>query len=193
MAKPICTIIAGPNGAGKTTFALKYLPSVAGVRNFINADLIATGLSPLDIDSGQMRASRIFIGEVEKAIQAREDFSFETTLAGKTHVKRVKRMQAEGWQVELIYLYLPSIESSENRVAERVAHGGHDIRLEDIRRRYARSIKNLIDIFMPICDTTLCIDNSESTPSPIFIDARNMLTVLNYGTYEKLMEVTSDA
>lgn len=193
MAKPICTIIAGPNGAGKTTFALKYLPSVAGVRNFINADLIATGLSPLDIDAGQMRASRIFIGEVEKAIQAREDFSFETTLAGKAHIRRVKRMRAEGWQVELIYLYLPSVAQSESRVAERVASGGHNIELAAIQRRYARSLKNLIEVFVPIVDSTICFDNSEDDPECIFIDAEGRTTVVDYNRFEAINEVAVNA
>ena len=81
---PTCWIIAGPNGAGKTTFALRYLPQVAGCRRFINADLIAAGLSPLAPERQLATASRLFLQEVDSAIKAGEDFAFETTLAGRT-------------------------------------------------------------------------------------------------------------
>lgn len=80
--KPTCWIIAGPNGAGKTTFALEYLPNVAGCTHFINADLIAAGLSPLAPERELLAASRLFLREIEERIAAREDFAFETTLGG---------------------------------------------------------------------------------------------------------------
>lgn len=79
---PTCWIIAGPNGAGKTTFALEYLPRVAQCRHFINADLIAAGLSPLAPEQQLLAASRLFLTEIEHCIAARKDFAFETTLAG---------------------------------------------------------------------------------------------------------------
>ncbi|MDN5874215.1 MAG: hypothetical protein L0H29_07540, partial [Sinobacteraceae bacterium] len=81
--QPTCWIIAGPNGAGKTTFALKYLPEVAGCRHFINADAIAAGLSPLSPESQQLAAARLYLAEIERAVAARQDFAFETTLAGR--------------------------------------------------------------------------------------------------------------
>ncbi|GAB4260913.1 MAG: hypothetical protein Kow0065_11310 [Methylomicrobium sp.] len=126
--KPTCRIIAGPNGAGKTTFALEYLLQVAGCIHFINADLIAAGLSPLAPERELLTASRILLREIEERIAAREDFAFETTLAGRTYLRLVKRLCADGWRVEMIYLALPSVEMSKLRVAERVAHGGHNIR-----------------------------------------------------------------
>lgn len=121
---PTCWIIAGPNGAGKTTFALEYLPVVANCRHFINADLIAAGLSPLAPERQLLAASRLFLHEIEDCILARQDFAFETTLAGRSYLKLLQRLQAQGWRVELIYLALPSAEMSRLRVAERVAHGG---------------------------------------------------------------------
>jgi len=103
MAKvPTCTIIAGPNGAGKTTFALTYLPEI-GCRNFVNADLIAAGLSPLDPERERITAARLFLREIEAHTRNREDFAFETTLAGKTHLRRIRRMINDGWNVVLIY------------------------------------------------------------------------------------------
>lgn len=127
---PTCWIIAGPNGAGKTTFALNYLPVLAGCRHFINADLIAAGLSPLAPEQQLISASRLFLAQIEQCIAAQADFAFETTLAGRSYIKLIKRLQAEGWRVELIYLALANAEMSRLRVAERVLHGGHQIQLK---------------------------------------------------------------
>ena len=128
---PTCWIMAGPNGAGKTTFALRYLPKVAQCSRFINADLIAAGLSSLAPERELVAASRLFLGEMEECIGQREDFSFETTLAGRSNLKLVHRLRATGWQVALIYLALPNTEMSRLRVAQRVAHGGHNIPARD--------------------------------------------------------------
>lgn len=123
---PTCTIIADPNGAGKTTFALEYLPNVAQCSRFINADLIAAGLSPLAPEREMIAANRLFLREIEEAIERRADFAFETTLSGRSYLKLINRLQADGWQVDLLYLALPSVEMSKLRVAERVKHGGHN-------------------------------------------------------------------
>ena len=165
---PTCWIIAGPNGAGKTTFALEYLPAVANCRRFINADLIAAGLSPLAPEQQLLAASRLFLREIEDCIVARQDFSFETTLAGRTYLKLLPRLQAQGWRVELIYLALPSAEMSRLRVAERVAHGGHDIPAVDIARRFPRSLHNLFELFAPQVEQTRCFMNSGETPELVF-------------------------
>ena len=108
-----CWIIAGPNGAGKTTFALEYLPKVANCFHYINADLIAAGLSPLEPERELIAASRIFLHEIETYIKRGQDFAFETTLSGRSYLKLIKRLHDTGWQVELIYLALPSVEMSK--------------------------------------------------------------------------------
>ena len=171
---PTCWIIAGPNGAGKTTFALEYLPKVARCSRFVNADLIAAGLSPLAPERELLAASRLFLGEIEACIAEREDFGFETTLAGRSYLKLVRRLQFEGWRVELMYLALPTIEMSKLRV---VAHGGHDIPVADIERRFARSLSNLLNTFSAKVDTCRCFMNSDATPELVFEqkgDARNI-------------------
>jgi len=118
---PTCWIIAAPNGAGKTTFAMEYLPKVARCTHFINADLIAAGLSPLVPERELVAASRIFLREIEERIERGEGFAFETTLEGRTYLRLIKRLRQQGWNIELIYLALPSIEMSELRVTERVS------------------------------------------------------------------------
>ena len=99
--KPTCFIIAGPNGAGKTTFALRYLPQIAGCRNFVNADLIAYGFSPFDSLSAQYEAGRLFLREIYANIDKRVDFAFETTLAGRSHINLLKKLRQDGWQIVL--------------------------------------------------------------------------------------------
>ena len=122
---PTCWIIAGPNGAGKTTFALEYLPQVVGCRRFVNADLIATGLSPLASETKHVAASRLFLNEIETHILDKQDFGLETTLSGHSYLKLIRRLRSDGWRVELIYLALPNVALSRQRVAEHVQHGGH--------------------------------------------------------------------
>lgn len=165
---PTCWIIAGPNGAGKTTFALEYLPALAHCRTFINADLIAAGLSPLAPERQLLAASRLFLREIEDCIAVRQDFAFETTLSGRSYLKLLQRLRAQGWRVELIYLALPSAEMSRLRVAERVAHGGHDIPDDDIARRFPRSLTNLFRLFAPQVDQTRCFMNSGEIPELVF-------------------------
>lgn len=185
---PTCWIIAGPNGAGKTTFALEYLPQVAHCSRFVNADLIAAGLSPLAPERELLAASRLFLREIDACIAAREDFAFETTLAGRGYLKLVRRLRAEGWRVELIYLALPSMEMSKLRVAERVAHGGHDIPLADIERRFARSLAHLLDDFSHEVDACRCFMNGGPVPEPVFEQqgaSRNIISSAHYAHLQR--------
>ena len=185
---PTCWIIAGPNGAGKTTFALEYLPQVARCSRFVNADLIAAGLSPLAPERELLAASRLFLSEIEACIAQREDFAFETTLAGRTYLRLVRRLRAEGWRVELIYLPLPSMEMSKLRVAERVAHGGHNIPSADIERRFPRSLANLLDVFSPQVDACRCFMNAGLTPELVFEQGGELRNIVHSAHYRHLQE-----
>lgn len=183
---PTCWIIAGPNGAGKTTFALRYLPEIANCRRFINADSIAAGLSPLVPEKALLTASRLFLREVERCIQKRENFAFETTLSGRSYLKLIRRLQQTGWRVELIYLALPNMEASRRRVAERVIHGGHDIPLRDIERRFPRSLRNLLTDFAGAVDSTQCFMNTGEQPELVFIQERAQRMVVNEVLFKQL-------
>jgi len=188
MSKPICWIIAGPNGAGKTTFALKYLPEVAGCHNFVNADLIAAGLSPLAPEKELYAASRLFLKEIHSYIDQRVSFGFETTLSGRSYIKLVSRLLADGWQVELIYLALPDVEMSVQRVAERVAHGGHSVAEDVIRRRFPRSLSNLLYSFTGQVSSVHCFMNSSDQPEMIFMQEEQHLEIVNQTAYKLLTE-----
>ena len=187
MTKPICTIIAGPNGAGKTTFALKYLPTYIQGQKFINADLIAAGLSPLSPESEVRAASRLFLREIKDYAARRESFAFETTLSGKTYLRLIRLLLGDNWRVNLYYLWLPSVDISIDRVAERVSRGGHDIPLKAIRRRYPRSIDNLMSHYLPLCTSTTCLDNSGRLPEVIFVQDESGRDIQNQELFDQLM------
>ena len=187
-ARPTCWIIAGPNGAGKTTFALEYLPQVVGCTHFINADLIAAGLSPLAPERELLAASRLFLQEIEERITAREDFAFETTLAGRTYLHLIKRLHTAGWKLVLFYLALPSIEMSKYRVAERVAHGGHSIPSKDIERRFSRSLNNLLNEFSHRVDSCTCFMNDGESPVLVFEQKYSQRNVMDNHCYQLLLE-----
>ena len=185
---PTCWIIAGPNGAGKTTFALEYLPKVANCRHFINADLIAAGLSPLAPEKQLLAASKLFLHEMEQRIQQKQDFAFETTLAGRSYLKLIHRLKNKGWQVELIYLALPNMKMSKVRVAERVAYGGHNIPTQDIERRFARSLRNLLTDFRSVVDATLCFMNGVDALQLIFEQKGEICTIINEQLYRHMLK-----
>ena len=187
-SSPTCWIIAGPNGAGKTTFALQYLPQVANCRLFVNADAIAAGLSPLAPETALLAASRLFLREIENHIRNRQNFAFETTLSGRSYLKLIARLQADGWQVELIYLALPSLKMSKMRVAERVAHGGHNIPEVDIERRFPRSLRNLLTEFSFFANSTRCFINSGKTPELVFVQQRENHIIINQSLFNQLIE-----
>src|SRR5687767_12278924 len=120
MKVPRCVVIAGPNGAGKTTFATDFLPRERGIHHFVNADLIAAGLSPLAPKLAETAAARLFLREIDRYATAREDFGFESTLSGKVYMARMKRWKNWGYRIEIVFLWLPSPELAKARVAARV-------------------------------------------------------------------------
>lgn len=185
---PTCWIIAGPNGAGKTTFALEYLPNVVHCSHFINADLIAAGISPFAPERELIPASRIFLREIERCIQKGRDFSFEKTLAGRTYLRLVTRLRQADWHVELIYLALPSVEMSKARVAERVKHGGHHIPLKDIERRFSRSLHNLLTVFSYTVSNCSCFLNTHDDPTLIFEQQGTQRNVLHDRMYQHFLK-----
>lgn len=189
---PTCWIISGPNGAGKTTFALKYLPGVVGCLNFVNADLIASGMSPLAPESEQLAAGRIFLGEIERHVQAQNDFGFESTLAGRTPLRLIRRLKSSDWRVELIYLALPDPEMAKQRVAERKAHGGHGISEEDVERRFFRSLRNFFQVYAPEVDKTVCLHNSAAYPELIFVQHGKARQVAHSNMMDWLLAKTEE-
>lgn len=162
--RPRCIVIAGPNGAGKTTFARRYLPAKARVIHFVNADLIAAGLSPLKPELAAIAAARMVLSEIDRLAKARADFAFESTLSGLTYVRRLESWRREGYRVEIVYLRLKSSQLALRRVAARVRQGGHDVPRADVLRRYSRGWKNFQLIYRPLADSWAIYENSGQSP-----------------------------
>ena len=164
---PRCIIIAGPNGAGKTTFAQEFLPHYAKVVHFVNADLIAAGLSPLNPSGAAIAAGRLLLKDLDRLAASRTDFAFESTLSGVGYLSRLKRWKAEGYRVEFIYLSIP-LDLALSRIAARVKQGGHWVPKVDAVRRFRRSGENFNRIYLPIADAWALYDNGGD--KPVLID-----------------------
>ncbi len=157
-------IIAGPNGAGKTTFAKEFLPNEANCLHFINADLIAAGLSPFKPEVAAIQAGKIMLKAMDEHIRKQESFVFETTLAGKIYGKKIPQWQASGYHVSLYFLRLDDVEIAIDRVAVRVRQGGHDINEDVIKRRYNAGWNNFQNIYSSLVNDWAVYDNSGGQP-----------------------------
>ena len=160
-------IIAGCNGAGKTTASFTILPEVLDCKEFINADEIAKGLSPFQPESVAMQAGRIMLARMDELLQKGETFAFETTLATKSYKQKIEWAQANGYEVTLLFFWLRNVTMAKERVAQRVAEGGHSIPSETIERRYHNGITNLFAIYIDMVDICYIFDNSEGERTPI--------------------------
>ena len=161
---PRCIIIAGPNGAGKTTFAREFLPRDAGVVHFVNADLIASGLSPLRPELAALAGGRLFLAELDRLARARADFAFETTLSGLVYLRRLKRWKTAGYRIEITYLRLRTPRLALRRIAARVRQGGHNVPRADVLRRFVRGWTNFQRFYRPLANAWAVYDNSGEAP-----------------------------
>ena len=160
MSSPRCIIIAGPNGAGKTTFAREFLLKDAGIVHFVNADLLAAGLSPLKPDLAALSAGRLFLGELDRLAKARQDFAFESTLSGLTYLSRIKQWKAAGYRIEIVFLRVSPVPLLLRRITARVKQGGHDVPRADVLRRFVRGWENFENAYKPLADVWTVYDNS---------------------------------
>ena len=177
-------IIAGCNGAGKTTASMTILPKALLVREFVNADEIAKGLSPFNPEGVAIEAGRLMLERIDCLIKRGESFSIETTLATRSYINLVRRAHAEGYQVHLIYFWLKSPELAMQRVAERVAHGGHNIPQDVIVRRYSAGISNLFNLFVNEVDSWMIYDNSDNDREEIAVGAKEKIDIINSVKFE---------
>jgi len=166
-------IIAGCNGAGKTTASFTILPEMLNCREFVNADSIAAALSPFNPASVAFEAGRIMLRRIDQLLEERVDFAFETTLATRSYVSLINDAVKMNYHITLLYFWLASPEFAKRRVAERVLEGGHDIPADTIERRYYRGIHNLADLYIPVVDKWMIINNMGMMPEIICSGSKN--------------------
>jgi predicted ABC-type ATPase len=159
---PTVVVLAGANGAGKTTAARNLLADTLRLVTFVNADVVAQGLSGFDPESMAMEAGRIMLGRLHALAEQRASFAFETTLAGRSYARWLRSLRVSGYTVHLVYFWLASSDLAVARVADRVSQGGHDIPEASIRQRYRHSLRNFFQLFRPVVNTWKVYDNTQA-------------------------------
>jgi predicted ABC-type ATPase len=157
-------IIAGPNGAGKTTFAREFLPQDAGCLRFINADLIAQGISPFQPEAVAMRAGKLMLEMISDCVKRGESFAIETTFSGKGYARMIQSWKKSGYSVSMFFLELPNVDLAIQRVADRVKQGGHNIPEEVIQRRFIVGRENFLHIYKILADSWRHYNNEGDKP-----------------------------
>ena len=152
-------IIAGPNGAGKTTFAKFFLKNYPDIQHYLNADILASGIAPLKPELVAVEAGRILLRQMDHLVEQKASFAFETTLSARNYLNRIRRWKESGYDVQLVFLSLPTAMFAINRVKQRVKQGGHNIPEAVIRRRFARGLRNLGD-YKKLVNAWQIYDNS---------------------------------
>lgn len=170
-------IITGPNGSGKTTFAKKFLPDYVNCPHFVNADLIAQGLSPFSPRLVAIKAGKLVLEQIREFADRNVDFAFETTLAGKSYVSFLNKLKNKGYSIRLFFLWIPSVDIALARIKERVADGGHDVPEQDVKRRFHRGLYNFFKLYRPMLDSWMLFDNSSANPAPIAEEKEGNLTI----------------
>lgn len=184
---PNVYIIADPNGAGKTTFAKEFLPNYADCRNFLNADLIAQGVSPFSPHAVAFRAGRLMLEEISLVAKRRESFGFETTLSGRSYQRLIGDLERRGYEVHFYFLWIPTVQLALARIRTRVLKGGHDVPEVVVRRRFERSIHNFLLAYRFLGDSWMLFDNSGATPMVIAFEKRGSLRIINREIYDSLI------
>ncbi len=173
---PNVVVLAGPNGAGKSTSAPKLLKGVLGIYEFVNADIIAHGLSGFRPDQAGLAAGRIMLDRLRELARQRSSFAFETTLASRTFAPWIADLLRTGYQFHLVFLWLPTADLAVARVAARVQAGGHDVPEETIRRRYEAGLLNFFRLYRPMTTTWQLCDNSVSDNPKLIASGEAALT-----------------
>ena len=181
-------VIAGPNGSGKTTFAVTFLPSYVRCPNFVNADLIAQGLSPFSPGAAAIKAGKLVLEQIHRFADKGVDFAFETTLSGRLQVNLFKSFKKKGYKIHLFFLWIPNAELAISRIKSRVTEGGHNVPVQDVLRRFDRSICNFFRLYQPIADSWMLFNNAG--PNPILIaQKRNGKTkIVDENLYNSIVE-----
>ena len=190
---PNLYIIAGCNGAGKTTASLTVLPEMLNCQEFVNADEIARGLSPLNPEKAAIDAGRIMLQKIEKLLQNADDFAFEATLSSRNYAKIVKKAKQNGYMITLLFFWLDSPDLAIARVRTRVQEGGHNVPVPTIIRRYYAGVKNLFSLYLPLCDYWMIFDKSGLTSVLIAEGYRTgEVDIKNYSIFAKLKLVAGN-
>lgn len=171
---------------GKTTFMKEFLPNYAQCFSFVNADLIASGISPFSPEVAGLKAGKIMIKEIEGYIGNSQDFAFETTLSGKTYIRFLEKIKKKGYNIHLFFLWLQDVDLAIKRIQMRVKSGGHNVSTIDVKRRFNRGIYNFFSYYRYLVDFWILFDNSATMPDEVAFEKEGKLTVRNVSLFKKI-------
>lgn len=180
-------VIAGPNGVGKTTFARKFLPKYANCKNFVNADLIAEGMSPFSPAAAAVRAGRLVLSEIRFFSQRRASFAFETTLSGRSNLKLIQKLKTNGYKVHFFFLAVATVDVALSRIKQRVLKGGHDVPEAVVRRRFDRSFRNFVVEYRALAHSWYLFDNTSTKPVTIAFKRGDRIRIIDQEAYKALI------
>ena len=182
-------IISGCNGSGKTTASYMLLPELLDCSEFVNSDEFAKSLAPFHPETAYITASRYMLKKLRYLFARREDFCIETTLATRSLLKMVRTAQDQGYFVTVVYLWLNDPEIAVRRVAARVEAGGHDVAPDVIRRRYYTGLEYFFELYSPVCDKWMLVDNSTNEFRIIAEGSAKGTTVRDLTTYNQIKQI----
>jgi len=187
---PNVVVVAGPNGSGKSTAAPALLRDYLGITEFVNADIIAQGLSAFGSENVAMQAGRVMLERLGDLARQQSDFAFETTLASRSFAPRLQELRTAGYRAHLLFLWLPSPEMAVARVASRVQQGGHNVPEDVVIRRYHAGLRNLLRLYMPIVDAWMVFDNSRREGYELIATGRKGAEIImaNEATWKSIQE-----
>jgi predicted ABC-type ATPase len=179
-------VIAGCNGAGKTTASYTILPEMLACKEFVNADEIARGLSPFQPEKAAIQGGKLMLSRIKSLLKSGETFAFETTLSTRSYLNLIKTAKEKNYEITLLFFWLHSTDLAISRVKTRVREGGHSIHENVIKRRYQRGLTNFFNLFKPIIDNWIFIDNSGDTYEIIAEGSNSNTEIANNNLWEQL-------
>lgn len=191
---PHVVVIAGPNGAGKSTSAAGILHGPLKVSDFVNADVIARGLSAFEPEKVALAAGKIMLERLHELAAQRQDFAFETTLASRTFAPWIRTLIEQDYEFHLLYFWLPSAEMAIARVAGRVQTGGHHVPPDVVERRYKGGIQKFFELYRPIATTWRMYNNSEPTGAKLIASGgkQRQQRIYRAKDWNKILEIGKD-
>lgn len=185
---PAVVALAGPNGAGKSTVGPALLRQTLGISTFVNADVIAQGLSAFAPEAAAFEAGRILLERLEELARRRVSFAFETTLAGRAYLRRLRGLVARGYCFHIVFLWLESPDLAVARVEERVRSGGHAVPEDVVRRRYRAGLENFLRLYRPLATSWRLYNNSAGPPPQLIAAGRETgrLDILDEPTWHRI-------
>ena len=184
---PIIYVIAGPNGVGKTTFASRYLPEEIHQLEFVNADLIAKGLSPFAPETVSLEAGRMALLRIRKLVRGQKSFTWETTLSGRSAAVWLREAKNAGYTINAYFLWVHDVEVTMQRIQRRVIEGGHNISMEVSRRRFFKTIQNFFGIYRPLFDSWKLIENDENARRLIAVGKNGRLALRDEARFDAIL------